>query len=146
MLEKSFLNHLIKAKERMVLELMLGNWNQVLKYKLYFILVVVVVVVVCGWVSCVFVCFTFVCCLWFLEKKVNTTFLHIKGSLSLTNFQTSVPDKERAFPSSSNLTKPLGRFSLAWVWSDVHLELWWWSELKPCVYSQDHIKRWQLLF
>lgn len=37
---------------------------------------------------------------------MNTAFLHIKGNLSLINFQTSVAKEERAFPSGSNLTKP----------------------------------------
>lgn len=31
-LEQNFLNHLIKAKEKVVLEFVLGNWNQTFKH------------------------------------------------------------------------------------------------------------------
>lgn len=70
-LEKNFLNHLIKAKERVVLEFMLGNWNQAPKYN-QTLFHTFVVVVICmggffGGFSGLF--FSLVGYLWFLEKK-----------------------------------------------------------------------------
>lgn len=48
-LEKNFLNHLIKAKERVVLEFILGNRNQAPKYN-QTLFHAFVVVVLYGWI------------------------------------------------------------------------------------------------
>lgn len=54
-----FLNHLIKAKETVFLEFILGNWNQARKYNLPVFHTFVVGVVLSEWIFL----FVFVCCL-----------------------------------------------------------------------------------
>lgn len=56
-LQKNFLIHLIKAKERVVLEFFLGNWNQELKCSqtLFYTFVLGCV--------CFILCFSFIDCL-----------------------------------------------------------------------------------